>query len=185
MDSNVIRLNLSTKIQYTLFNFFAPIAFVYVMICSLNLYNLVSSFIALVSIFVGLFCAFYNLLKYDKYLTIDPIYEEEFDVRYDFTKKEKTDNPTEGFYYDYYDLETITGDEEKDNEDINIHDGIECTLCGRENIKGIRYLCGICENYNLCQECETRFGVEHGHPLLKIRNPELTPLSFGYKINKK
>ena len=121
----------------------------------------------------------------DKYLTIDPIYEEEFDVRYDSPKKKETDNPTEGFYYDYYDLETITGDEEKDNVDINIHNGIECTLCGCENIKGIRYLCGICENYNLCQECETQFGVEHGHPLLKIRNPELTPLSFGYKINKK
>ena len=63
------------------------------------------------------------------------------------------------------------------NDDI-IHKGINCNEC-HNTIKGIRYKCGICQNYNLCQKCEKKYGFEHNHPLLKIRKPELCPISFS------
>ena len=61
---------------------------------------------------------------------------------------------------------------------------IKCSLCGTENFK-IRYLCGICSDFNLCQKCEEDNGRNHGHPLLKIRSPELAPISFSYKLEVK
>lgn len=34
-----------------------------------------------------------------------------------------------------------------------IHTNIVCNNCMKNNISGIRYLCGNCNNYNLCQDC--------------------------------
>ena len=63
-----------------------------------------------------------------------------------------------------------------------ITDNIKCNLCKCEKIEGIRYFCGICQNFNLCEKCEEKFGRAHGHPLLKIRKPEFAPLYCTYKI---
>ena len=68
------------------------------------------------------------------------------------------------------------------NNKNKIHYGIKCNLCDSENIAGIRYLCGICPNFNLCQKCEEKSGRTHGHSLLKIRNPNLAPISFKLKL---
>ena len=37
-------------------------------------------------------------------------------------------------------------------------------------IIGARYVCLICENYDLCEKWE--FNYHHKHPLLKVKNPE-------------
>ena len=66
-----------------------------------------------------------------------------------------------------------------------IHLGIKCNLCKCENIEGIRFLCGICQDFNICQKCEEKFGKSHGHPLLKIRIPELAPNFFECKLSDK
>lgn len=54
-----------------------------------------------------------------------------------------------------------------------IHDKIICQHCLTQNIKGIRYLCAECNNYNLCDKCEKQ--KQHNHPpdhlFLKITNP--------------
>ena len=71
------------------------------------------------------------------------------------------------------------------NDDRIIHLGIKCSLCRCENIEGIRFLCGICHDFNICQKCEEKFGRSHGHPLLKIRNPELAPSFFEFKLSDK
>ena len=71
------------------------------------------------------------------------------------------------------------------NDGKIIHLGIKCSLCKCENIEGIRFLCGICHDFNICQKCEEKFGRSHGHPLLKIRNPELAPSFFECKITDK
>ena len=63
------------------------------------------------------------------------------------------------------------------NKDYNVSD-VRCSQCN-DVIKGIRYMCGMCHNYNLCEECEKEFGMRHNHPLLKIRKPELTPIEFS------
>ena len=49
------------------------------------------------------------------------------------------------------------------------HYGIKCDNCEKENIKGIRYKCMNCENYNLCSECESLNKHNPNHILIKIR----------------
>ena len=52
-----------------------------------------------------------------------------------------------------------------------IHFGIKCDGCGISPITGCRYKCGVCDNFDYCEECEKKLSKEHGHPLLKIRDP--------------
>ena len=145
-----------------------------------------------------------EILDDDKYLTIDPSFEEDFNNIYllNLSNDNKDKDEYYGFYYDMEDLNRITEEcsaaeldevedenDEKDKEEKEankeiIHNGIKCNICGDENIEGIRYLCGICDNFNLCQKCEKVSGEEHNHPLLKIRNPQYAPLSFKCKLAK-
>lgn len=72
MENNkIIRLNKSTKILYSLFNFFAPISFIFIGICVLDAYNIVATLFSLLSIVVGLFCLISNLIKYNRFLCIN------------------------------------------------------------------------------------------------------------------
>ena len=141
-----------------------------------------------------------EILDDDKYLTIDPSFEEEYNNIYllNLTNDNKDTYEYSGFYYDMEDLNKATeectdgendekdekgnGDKEENKEIV--HNGIKCNICGNENIEGIRYLCGICDDFNLCQECEKVNGQGHNHPLLKIRNPQYAPLSFKCKLAK-
>jgi hypothetical protein len=51
-----------------------------------------------------------------------------------------------------------------------IHYGIKCYKCHTNPIVGIRYKCLECESYDLCEECEAKYGKSHGHAFLKLRN---------------
>lgn len=51
-----------------------------------------------------------------------------------------------------------------------IHQGIKCSSCQKFPIVGIRFICLQCKSYNLCEDCENKFGKNHGHSLLKLRN---------------
>lgn len=51
-----------------------------------------------------------------------------------------------------------------------IHYGIKCHECQTFPITGIRFKCLQCESYDLCEQCEEKFGKNHGHILLKLRN---------------
>ena len=66
---------------------------------------------------------------------------------------------------------------EQDNSIFNnnniIHSGIKCNKCNTENIQGIRYKCINCQNYNLCQNCESDSEHISSHIFLKIRKPLL------------
>ena len=55
----------------------------------------------------------------------------------------------------------------------NVHIGVRCNECGSDPITGCRFKCSICENYNLCDDCEERSGCKHGHPLIKIYNSKM------------
>ena len=50
----------------------------------------------------------------------------------------------------------------------NIHFGVACNGCGVSPILGTRYKCSVCDDYDLCEECEKKLAEEHGHPFLKI-----------------
>ena len=50
----------------------------------------------------------------------------------------------------------------------NIHFGVECCGCGCTPIMGARYKCSVCEKVDFCEQCEKKYGENHGHPLIKI-----------------
>ena len=63
--------------------------------------------------------------------------------------------------------------EENIPSSVEVHSNVQCDSCGVCPIKGIRYKCMICENFDYCEKCEEEKGSSHGHPFLKLR----------YKIN--
>ncbi len=65
------------------------------------------------------------------------------------------------------DYEEIDSDDESDDR---VHSAI-CDNCD-ERIVGIRYKCGNCADYDLCQSCEKQDGVHDAtHLFIKIRTP--------------
>ena len=53
-----------------------------------------------------------------------------------------------------------------------IHKNSKCSECGMSPIIGIKYHCMNCDLYELCSNCEIKYGEKHGHPLLKLRKAE-------------
>ena len=76
--------------------------------------------------------------------------------------------------------------EKKDDkkEELIIHHHVKCDGCKKSPIQGIRYKCTICKNFDYCEECEKKYALQHGHPLLKIRKPELAPISIQCRLDK-
>lgn len=52
-------------------------------------------------------------------------------------------------------------------------------------IRGVRFMCSVCSDYDLCENCEFA-GVHAMHPLLKVRKPEHAPskLVCQYKASQ-
>ena len=83
--------------------------------------------------------------------------------------------------YDLYDTEEIKNREKIENyfpniqeiEDKNkiIHKNFYCEECRMSPIIGVRYNCKTCENFNYCENCIEKKGVEHGHEFNKIEIP--------------
>ena len=72
-----------------------------------------------------------------------------------------------------------------------IHYGIKCEKCFQEPIKGIRYKCSICSDYNLCDKCEEKNSLENEHPhnFIKIRkdqnnNNQINYSNYSYEYTK-
>ena len=55
----------------------------------------------------------------------------------------------------------------------------QCSGCKQTPIMGVRYLCSVRKDYNLCEKCE--HNIQPPYPMLKIRNPENTPVYFEAK----
>ena len=131
----------------------------------------------------------YPFYKIDKNINYDQIIqynEDEYNIYPDDTMEDeidKTEDKKEDNKEDK--IEDKKEDKKEDKRDIikQIHCGIKCNICQCKEIIGIRYLCGVCQNFNLCEECEKNYGKNHNHPLLKIRNPDLSPISFTCKID--
>ena len=54
---------------------------------------------------------------------------------------------------------------------------IKCSIC-QENLSGIMYICCVCENCTLCDDCE----MDHFHPCIKYKTPFLSNLKDIYKF---
>ena len=50
----------------------------------------------------------------------------------------------------------------------HIHSKVMCDGCGMLPITGWRYKCAVCDNYDLCENCEERIGRKHDHPFIKL-----------------
>ena len=69
------------------------------------------------------------------------------------------------------------------NSSLMIHNGIKCERCQTLPIRGHRYKCPRCLNYNLCEECEQLNSEMEFHPhqnFILIRIPEGAAMNEGY-----
>ena len=69
-------------------------------------------------------------------------------------------------------------------ENKKIHPGVICDGCNGAII-GTRYKCTICKDFDYCEKCEEKSNGSHGHPLLKINNPDMCPVSIQCVLNNK
>ena len=51
-----------------------------------------------------------------------------------------------------------------------VHTGFKCDGCGVAPIRGTRYRCYTCVDFNLCETCEST--TSHHHPFVKLTSPE-------------
>ena len=49
-----------------------------------------------------------------------------------------------------------------------VHSNVMCDGCGLLPLTGWRYKCAVCDDYDLCENCEERLAVRHNHPLIKL-----------------
>merc|ERR1712203_1057952 len=43
-----------------------------------------------------------------------------------------------------------------EDDDVDIHVGINCNRCGMDPIRGERFKCSVCEDFDLCETCYER-----------------------------
>ncbi|CAG5134820.1 unnamed protein product [Candidula unifasciata] len=65
----------------------------------------------------------------------------------------------------------ISGQAGPTSDDEPVHPGVRCDAC-RGRVKGIRYKCCVCPDFDLCQACESK-GVHSEHDMYKINRPPL------------
>ncbi len=54
-----------------------------------------------------------------------------------------------------------------------VHKFVTCDGCGEKGIRGIRYKCSVCYDYDLCERCESKQGLHSpSHPMIKIKIPQ-------------
>ena len=70
------------------------------------------------------------------------------------------------------------------NQQDRIHNNIICNNCGKENIKGIRYKCAQCPNFDLCDNCEKFCQHDVNHIFIKIRKPLKEESELLFKMKK-
>ena len=63
-----------------------------------------------------------------------------------------------------------------------VHRGVTCDGCGKHPLVGIRYKCGVCPNFDYCEECEKKEAMKHGHPMVRMPFPNMLR---SIKINLK
>lgn len=60
------------------------------------------------------------------------------------------------------------------------HTGITCNACNAVNLRGLRYKCLFCKDFDLCETCEATFtGHDPYHAFIKIKDTA----AFNHKIS--
>lgn len=63
---------------------------------------------------------------------------------------------------------------------MTVHHGVECSVCKVLPIRGKRYKCMICNDFQICQNCEN--DDVHAHPVIRMTSP--IKKEFEEKIDK-
>lgn len=63
------------------------------------------------------------------------------------------------------------------------HLNVSCDGCGQMHIRGHRYKCAVCKDFDYCESCEALGGHDDTHPFLKIRDPSLSPAAIMIVLN--
>jgi len=71
---------------------------------------------------------------------------------------------------------------EESKDPVVEHTNVECDGCGTAPIKGIRYKCAVCKDFDYCAKCEENLG--HDHPFLKIRKNGGAPAMIVTVLNE-
>jgi hypothetical protein len=74
------------------------------------------------------------------------------------------------------------GEQQINSSEQVVHQNVTCDGCGVGAIKGIRYKCSICKDFDFCAMCEERRG--HDHAFLKIYKPEQAPVAMFTVIDE-
>ena len=99
---------------------------------------------------------------------------KDFDFCEECYKKEKENH---GHGHDFYVIEhprcrnRVGHPNKKYIQRGTVHSKVMCDGCGLLPIPGWRYRCVICDDYDLCENCEERIGGKHMHPFIKITSP--------------
>ena len=93
------------------------------------------------------------------------ILEEALKKNLDFIKKsilnENFKKDINNGYYKYI-------EEDYNQKIIIIHKNIQCNNCYENNIKGKRFICSECNNFNLCENCEKLNCHNNEHSLIQL-----------------
>lgn len=74
------------------------------------------------------------------------------------------------FYMDSEATTTATTSTTTTRVESNVHVGVQCDVCGVTPIVGDRYKCYVCDDYDLCSNCESIDAHGTEHPFLKLKN---------------
>lgn len=58
-----------------------------------------------------------------------------------------------------------------------VHDGVCCNDCNVAPVRGVRFKCSVCPDFDLCEACEQK--DEHPHVLIKMRKAHYPPQPHG------
>lgn len=63
------------------------------------------------------------------------------------------------------------------NPFVPVHEGVDCDQCKTRPIRGVRYKCGDCDNYDVCATCFPYTNHNASHTFLLVKQPR--KFSFG------
>ena len=49
-----------------------------------------------------------------------------------------------------------------------VHNGVSCDSCNEAPVRGIRWKCATCNNFDLCNSCYNEGKHDNNHPFLRI-----------------
>lgn len=73
-------------------------------------------------------------------------------------------------------------EEESKEQSVVVHTDVQCDGCNIVPIRGIRYKCAVCKDFDYCEKCEASLG--HDHPFLKIRKAGGAPSMIITVLNE-